>query len=498
MKNITCNYIVEKAICGIMIFSAMFVVIVSIIEPEIYKDVEVGLTYVFALIYIVILVGTVRFLSGISDKSRNRIIICCISAAFIIQMYIAFHMQLIPKVDLSHIYDQCVNMVESGNSKITDKKYFGFYTNNIPIAIIIYYIFRVGDILGITNYRLVGGISNVLLLFVMYYTVYLILKQITTNYISSVIMIILLTNPVFYAYASYYYTDTISLAFTMLSVYLLMIGERQCVTWKKIFSYMATGFIMGLAVQVRVTSIFIILAFFAFCILKKKWKKLFQTGIYLGVGAFLFMLLWTGVYERHVDFDTTNSSVTADHFVMMGSTGKGTYNSDDVKFTKSFKTREDKIINNRAILKKRIKENGIKGNLRLIAVKERLVWGVGARGYSQYTENVVKETKCYDIIVGEMSKYFRSYMQAYNIILFGMILLGCIMSLKNTHDYMLVLFIYWGGALIFYAFWEAHSRHSLSFLPLLTIMIVPFFEKIKENTLLREGRDNQRCVQCGL
>lgn len=481
MKNIAYNCILEKMICGFMIFCAMFVVIVSIIEPKVYKDVEAGLTYISALIYIVILMGAVRFLSSISDKSRNRIIIFCIFAAFIIQMYIAFHMQLIPKVDLSHIYDQCVDMVENGKSKITDTKYFGFYTNNIPIAIIVYYIFYIGDILGCANYRLVGGISNVFLLLVMYYTIYLILKQITTNYVSSVMMIILLTNPVFYAYASYYYTDTISLALTIFSVYLLLLGERQCITWRKKFAHIAAGFIMGLAVQVRVTSIFIILAFFVFCILKKKWKKLFKTGLCLGVGMLFFMLLWTSVYKRHVDFDTTNSSVTADHFVMMGSTGKGTYNSDDVKFTKSFKTREDKIINNRAVLKKRIKENGIKGNLRLIAVKERLVWGVGARGYSQYTENVTKETKCYDIIVGKKSKYFRSYMQAYNIILFGLILLGCIVSLKKTDDYILVLFIYWGGALVFYAFWEAHPRHSLSFLPLITIIIVPFFEKIKES-----------------
>lgn len=39
-----------------------------------------------------------------------------------------------------------------------------------------------------------------------------------------VCMFVLLTNPVFYAYASYYYTDTVSLGITMSGIYLMFLA----------------------------------------------------------------------------------------------------------------------------------------------------------------------------------------------------------------------------------------------------------------------------------
>ena len=167
--------------------------------------------------------GGIVFLFGkLSDKMLRIIILSGILATFCIQIYIVFHMKLIPKVDLSHIYDQNIVMVTQKIVKFTDKEYFGFNTNNIPIAIIIYWVFRFANSLGCTDYRLAGGIFNVFMLLFFYCFSYGVLRKLTSIRITAVLMIFLLVNPMLYAYAGYYYTDTVSMPFTMLGVLLVL------------------------------------------------------------------------------------------------------------------------------------------------------------------------------------------------------------------------------------------------------------------------------------
>jgi hypothetical protein len=148
-----------------------------------------------------------------------------------------------------------------------------------------------------------------------------------------------------------------------------------------------------------------------------------------------------------------------------------------VKFTRSFKTHDEKVENTTRVWIERIKANGLIGNIKLILRKEVIVWAIGTRGYVQYTQFVEEENDLYHSISGQNSIYFRSYMQAYNVILFLLIGLGVFFD-RGKRDYIFMLSIYWIGAIVFYMFWEAHMRHSMSFLVLLSMMIVPFFERV--------------------
>lgn len=81
-----------------------------------------------------------------------------------------------PEVDLNHIYDYCVDMVETGKISFGESKYFAYNTNNIPLAIVIYYVFRMAAFTGM-DYRIAAGLFNVLLILVMYVSAFLILKK---------------------------------------------------------------------------------------------------------------------------------------------------------------------------------------------------------------------------------------------------------------------------------------------------------------------------------
>lgn len=466
-----------------LILFAIFVVTVSFFEPQIYHDTDLKFILIGLVLYGLLLYGIYRLCMRLPEKSLTYFTYLLIIITFLTQLFIVFKMQVTPKVDLKHIYKQTMDMFEADTAKFTNEKYFSFYTNNIPLAIVIYWIFYLAKLIGITNYRLAGGIFNVLLLFIVYVSTYKILKRITNIRITCFVMFLVLTNPVFYAYAPYYYTDTISLGFMMPGVYFMLCGYQEGNKYKKYSVYFLSSILMSIATKIRITSIFIVLAFVVFLILKRQWKTIKQFTLSFLCGILLFSVLWSGIYNYHIDFDTKDSAVPAQHFLMMASKGKGTYNDDDVAFTRSFETHEEKVTNTTRVWKERIKENGILGNIRLIVTKEAIVWGIGTRGYFQYTQYVVNENDCYHLISGEKSIYFRSFMQAYNIILFLLIGLGIFINRKQDYNYMLVLSIYWLGAIVFYMFWEAHMRHPVSLLILLTIMIIPLIEKFNKISL---------------
>ncbi|MCH5338307.1 MAG: glycosyltransferase family 39 protein [Acetatifactor sp.] len=440
-------------------------------------------TYLLVVLYSSILVGIVYLFTKLSDVSLQYIIKVALILTISIQLYIVFCMRITPDVDLSHIYEECITMLRSDSIRITNESYFGFYTNNIPLTVIIYWLFRFGTAIGVKDYILLGEIFNVVMLSGSYIVVYKILRRITSFKVTAVTMFILLTNPVFYAYAPYYYTDTLSLIFLLCGTYLILRGYQSEVRWKSRIAFLFAGIVLGMAFQLRVTSLFLPLAVFVCGFIKGKWKFLFEYVMGVSFGFLIFLTIWASVYSKHVSFDTTDSAVTIEHYFMMGSRYPGTYNNEDVYFTKSFSSHSEKVKNNRKMWVARLIQNGVLGNISLALSKERIVWSIGTSGYDQYVRYVTKETRCYDFLVGKEAKYFQAYMQAYRIVILGMLVLGIFIVLLNKAPYMLTLAIYWGGAIIFYIFWEAHPRHSVSFWPLLTMLIIPLLELIEKNMM---------------
>ena len=204
---------IEKITYCFVIIAALFVSFVSFVEPLVMKDINITKVILVLLCYAAVFAGSLTLFRRLSERTLYYLTIAGIFAAVIVQTYIVFHMRLVPEVDLNHIYDYCVDMVETGKISFGESKYFAYNTNNIPLAIVIYYV-----------YRIAAGLFNVLLILVMYVSAFLILKKVTTIRTTAVYMALLLTNPSFYAYASYYYTDTISAGLVMAGVGFIIYG----------------------------------------------------------------------------------------------------------------------------------------------------------------------------------------------------------------------------------------------------------------------------------
>lgn len=492
--------IFERIVFVILCITAGILCVGSFAQPWLWGDCDGIHVLMTAFFYIIFLSGVTFLFRKLNVKVLCRIIWLGILAAFCIQLYIAFHMKLVPKVDLSHIYDQSIVMIMKQTVKFTDQEYFGFNTNNIPIAIVIYWVFRFANVLGCTDYRLAGGIFNVFMLLFFYCFSYQVLKKLTSVKTTAVLMVFLLTNPILYAYAAYYYTDTVSMPFTMLGILLILTAwklENQYM--KKILYYFTAGFIISFAAKIRVTSIFIVFAFVIFLLWRQYWKEFLRLLLGMLAGYLIFAFLWSFLYRYHIEFDTKNTAIPVEHFLMMGSNSKttGKYLYSDVIFTQSFKTHEEKIANTRSVWIKRIREKGVIGNLFFVAKKEIIVWCMGEKGYIQYTENVEEETMCWQLISGSKSYPLRCYMQSYNGVMFLLISLGLFYAKKKENSYMLIFAIFWTGALVFYMLWEAHPRQSLSYSGIMTILILPFVEKkCREFTAIQKRKRDASVMEC--
>ena len=158
---------IEKITYCFVIIAALFVSFVSFVEPLVMKDINITKVILVLLCYVAVFAGSLTLFRRLSERTLYYLTIAGIFAAVIVQTYIVFHMRLVPEVDLNHIYDYCVDMVETGKISFGESKYFAYNTNNIPLAIVIYYVFRMAAFTGM-DYRIAAGLFNVLLILVMY------------------------------------------------------------------------------------------------------------------------------------------------------------------------------------------------------------------------------------------------------------------------------------------------------------------------------------------
>ena len=448
--------------------------------PEYYSDsFTLLLTMVYAILFIALTISVHR----ISDKVLNIISWIMIATAACFQIYIVVEIQVTPNVDLSYVIQQSKDMLEKGTHYFTDRDYFSINTNNIPLAILIYWVFSVGKAVGMTNYELVGGLFNVFMNLLTYIFGYLSVKRISNKKVSFLLLTFLVTNPVLYAYASYYYTDTISLSLTAIGVYSFISGTLEERNNIRRLRYIVSGFFFYIAFQIRITSIFIVIATVVYWVLcRRKRNDLLDKALPFVIGALIAFLCCNGLYHYHINFDTKDTSITWQHFVAMGANSEtgGGYSQSDYDETISLPDHQAKVNYNTQKWEKRVHGLGLRRTFSLLRDKEVMVWGAGNKHYFQYLEYVKDKTPLYYRMVGNKSAGFRNYMQAYNNLFLIAAALSILLSIKQrkTRPFQDILVIYWLGGAIFYAFWEAHARYSVCFLLFMSFLLIPLFEKM--------------------
>lgn len=406
-----------------------------------------------------------------SEKVHNRISYLLSVLAFLILCLWGLNNKILSTYDLSHIIDQVSVLINNGSHIVGESNYLSIYPQQIPLFILIYVFSWVATIIKVNPIDFTI-LFNCFMIALSFLFMYKILRIMYNSKIALIGMILMMLNPDFYLFTSYYYTDILSIPFGIIGFYFVVKADQK-ESHKKILSRLLGGILFAIGFKLRVVTVFLLIAYTINVILKnniihslKKLSPVLSSFI-------IFILLYSFVIEPSFGIKINDSeTLPFTHWIMMGvnTQNDGNYTDKDVKYTINS---EDKISANLTEIGKRAK----KINYKFIDNKIRRVWSQGDHDILRKYVNVEKINVFYKYTTGS-GAIFIKYLQQISIAsIYVLFLIGiCVDLLKrsNFHDSKfstIVLSIF--GAILFYLFWEAQTRYSFSFLPWIIIGGIP-------------------------
>lgn len=451
--------VVMVFIWGIITFSSCFAVYGHYYNP---------LAILFGgIILSLIIYNVYNLIKKINPKYHDKIALGMFLISLAVMLFWGLNNEIVPAYDLSHIIAKTDSLLKNNHFFGSDL-YFSIYPTQIPLTIFIYGIKFIGSIFNITNLSSFVIIYNAIMTSLMIFCIYKIVKKLSSSHIALIVMLLAVLYPDFYLYVSYYYTDIIALPFGIIGFYLLLKGE-ETKSKKSAIYYLIAGILFGIGFKLRVTTIILLIAYII-CLLRKFDLKMFIKSVLIIISGILISLLTYNclIYPSfNVEIDE-NVKVPALHWVMMGTNPEtdGGYIDADIIYSIFSENKNEDIKN---VIKERIP----KLNPKFYYNKLRKVWSEGdhdiQRKYA--LTKSMNESRLY--VSGQMNGILRYYSQILKFTIYTMFLITIFSELsrkkrfEESKNAPLIVAIF--GAILFYLLWEALSRYSFSFLPIIII-----------------------------
>lgn len=482
LKNVLYNVILISLI--IMVSYVIYRAIFDIYQPiENLKPIVI----IVGTITLIMVLITIKKLINKLNKKQIKILAIVITILFFIGLCIFGNiLTSVPTYDLSRVINEVNNMLDN-SGKFTPDGYLAKYTHQIPVAIMIYGIYKLGLFLKISvqNLNTFAIIVNSMFITISAYFTYLSVKKVSNEKNGLLTLIFFVLNPIFYMYSSYYYTDTMCIPFASIGIYLYICSTKNENKKIQILELLLSGLLIAIGCKIRVVAAIVLIAMILVNILQKQKAKQIATKIgFLCIG---FIIGIIGFKLITIPFDTITDKkyrVPGTQYLAYGlnKDSDGKFNGIDHDHIQSYNTYEEKVNENIKMIFERIKKLGPSGLLELWSQKLAVTWSNGSYDSLGKYRNVEDVNFSYSYFAGNRRIFFLYILQIFKVTSMILLLFATIYELKNKKEnkYDFILIAIFGGFL-FYIFWEALMRYSLSFLPwiILTIPVgIKFVEKI--------------------
>lgn len=429
-----------------------------------------------------------KLLDKIDEKKLKKAAIIINIIFFICLVIFGITHLIIPSYDLSHIERELGLMMENG-PVITNEYYFTKYTNQIPLTIFLYFVYYIGNLLTIPNLKVFATIINCLSISTCAYFTYLSIKEIKSVRHGIIGLLFFVLNPIFYMYASYFYTDTLSLTFSSIAIYLLLILSKKN---KKSFIaiLIITGFITAMGTEMRLVVSFVMIAAIVANILNEKLTTTLKFSAWIILGFILGLINYRVILNNFEIPKDENKAFPITHWLMMGvnESSLGRYTQSDHNYTYYEETKEDKIETNIKLIKTRLSNLGIFRLIKLWGNKIIITWSNGAYRYIDKLKIMETIRSDYELICGNNMIFILYYLQIVKSMILVIFTYLLFKELKPQNQINHIKFIYIAifGAFLFYSIWEVQARYSMSFLPWLILLFPIGIDniKLKNNKLI--------------
>lgn len=405
------------------------------------------------------------------------------------QILLIYSYYFIPGWDAGIIINNSFNLVNNG--ELISSYYFSVYPNNILILNIYYYIILFLNFVNLAEYAhfilvilmiLISNVSGLLM--------HKVLNKIFQNNIISWLGYIYFVLLIYISpWISIPYSDSFALIFPVLLLYIYISVEKMYIKW----FLLSLIFVITFHINPQASIIFIAIVLFDFIFNKNNIKIALSKFIIIFVTIYLSF-----IFVNLINYNIKNTldkewNIGYLHYLKMGlnESTNGDWNYDDVMFSQSFYTKEDRDAANLVVIKDRLKNFNIHTFAKHYSKKTLLNYNDGTFSWEKEDEfylrilpkeNILsKITRNIYYSEGKYYKYFSFFQQASWLV----ILLLCFISVRNKkydndygNNYKPIIYMTLIGLFIFLTLFEARARYLFTNVPIFIICAMYGLENI--------------------
>ncbi|WP_423364016.1 hypothetical protein [Mycoplasma sp. P36-A1] len=417
------------------------------------------------------------FINNLSKISIGLFIV-----AIIIQIVIIFLTTIPIGWDVAQIFKGVKNVMAGDNTRISS--YLSRYDNNSMYFYIMYALSSIGNLFIKTagNTWIYWQLLNILILDVGIILLFLATKKLFDLKYAYSVAYLLAISMMFSPHLLIPYTDIMALSLTCLMLYLYSIIHSS-IKYRRYFITILLGIVVSITFLLKPSAIIVVIAFFVVSIIKAGYINIKKLSLVL-----IFFLSVLVTYQSYAVFKEKQNIIVYNvddkfpetHWIMMGLTKSGGYNSSDVKKTGSIKGLKAKKEFNIKIIKERLSNYGLLNYTKFLFKKfaNNVADGDFAYGFDGRQQKQKKKAnfKLQSVLRSfyypngqhiKDSKFIMHLSWLFTIV--GLILAYT----KKDNYYILVLKVSILGCLLFLLIFEGgRSRYIIQFLPLIYLVAI--------------------------
>ncbi len=468
-KLINIFYILFIFLFGLTVFNTLF--------NNFYFDYKWFVSIPLAIVWLILIYFAFKFISK-KEEWLNKNTVKALGVFFLIltltQIVVYYFTAGYPSHDLERVFTGAYNYTITGEIQDPYLDYFYKYPNNMPLTIILQFIFRVFYKFGFTNFFVIAAVFNGMTIQIAYLFLFLVVREISNIKFAFFSLAVLFLCLPLQTYISFFYTDTTTMLFPLAIIYFATKIFKNEEKKSLIFNIIMLGIFAGIGMKIKYS---VIIAFIAVVIVFLLDKKLAKT-ILMSISIFLSYMLVSFVidgfmYENILDKDIAKDMKTPFiAWIAMGMEGEGVHNSNDNHFIWEQETAQDKVDGALLLIELRLEDKGFFGYMSFL--NKKMVRGFGS-GNLDYIHTVadspMKQNFAIEILNenGLYNDIYDNIIQGYHILVMLGMILGVIISMITSDRRFLIFQISSLGLFLFLLVWETGTRYLLNYYPIFIV-----------------------------
>lgn len=451
-----------------VLFGIMFVQVVFANPHFAYSPVWV---VAFALLWGALFTGLYmlcRRAKNLLEKREKFFLACFFVLLVLTQVFFYWQVAGYAAQDLERVFFGAANYTINGFIEDPYLDYFYKFPNNMPLTILLQFVFRLFYRFGYTNFYIVGALINGVCICLAYLFVYLCARRlygVRHGFFALLLMYVCLPLQCF---ISVFYTDTTTLLFAPFALYCYL-RLRDAKTWKgRVLAAFVMGAGLALGVKIKYSVVLVLIAIVIDILLRVKWKQLL---LVLGAFALCFFAA-NSAFNAYMYAHFLNPEIAPDKatpmaaWIMMGLERDGTHSPYDNDRIWYFETAEEKRQEAWTQIQVRITSRTPLEMVLFLNQKGLRSFGSG----NLDTTHIVADAPMRDTFLArcltEGTPYFETtnaLFQGYYVALFGLMIAGAVLAARRRDYTAFVPYLAVLGLYLFLLLWEAGHRYQLNY-----------------------------------